>query len=45
MATKLIDEKPNASFRVGGFGFFCGVIRVIIIPDTEPLEFYSGETV
>ena len=29
----------------GVFGFFCGIFRAIIIPNTEPLEFYSGETV
>jgi hypothetical protein len=26
----------------GVFGFFCGVNMAITIPDTEPLDFYSG---
>ena len=29
----------------GVFGFFCGVNMAITIPESEPLEFYSGETV
>jgi hypothetical protein len=43
MATKLIykSRKPLE----GVFGFFYGVNMAITIPDTEPLDFYSGETV
>ena len=29
----------------GVFGFFCGEHMAITISETEPLEFYSGETV
>ena len=29
----------------GVFGFFCGENMAITIPETEPLDFYSGETV
>jgi hypothetical protein len=36
--------KAECPFK-GVFGFFCGEIMAITIPETEPLEFYAGETV
>ena len=43
MATKSI-YKSRMPF-IGVFGFFYGVNMAITIPETEPLEFYAGETV
>ena len=43
MATKSI-YKSRMPFK-GVFGFFCGERMAITIPETEPLEFYAGETV
>ena len=43
MATKSI-YKSRMPFK-GVFGFFCGEHMAITIPETEPLEFYSGTTV
>lgn len=43
MATKSI-YKSRMPFK-GVFGFFCGEHMAITIPETEPLDFYSGETV
>jgi len=40
MATKSI-YKSRMPFK-GVFGFFCGEHMAITIPETEPLEFYSG---
>ena len=42
MATKSI-YKSRMPFK-GVFGFFCGEHMAITIPETEPLEFYSGAT-
>jgi len=43
MVTKSI-YKSRMPFK-GVFGFFCGEHMAITIPETEPLDFYSGETV
>ena len=40
MVTKSI-YKSRMPFK-GVFGFFCGENMAITIPETEPLEFYSG---
>ena len=43
MATKSI-YKSRMPFK-GVFGFFYGVNMAMTISETEPLDFYSGETV
>jgi len=42
MGTKSI-YKSRMPFK-GVFGFFCGANMAITIPESEPLEFYSGAT-
>ena len=44
MTTKLIYEKPNALLEVSS-AFFVENNMAITVPETEPLDFYSGETV
>ena len=44
MATKSIYKSLMPVLR-GVFGFFFGVNMAITVPETEPLDFYSGETV